>query len=62
MLICCELSTRFVDDVTPFLRGQLSCCDVMILYEVVNSFVEWCGYYYFHINILGMVINRLFLS
>ena len=29
----------------------------MILYEVVNSFVEWCGYYYFHINILGMVIN-----
>ena len=34
----------------------------MILYEVVNSFVEWCGDYYFHINILGMVVNRLFLS
>lgn len=32
----------------------------MIFYEVVNSFVEWCGNHYFHSNIQGMVINQLF--
>ena len=34
----------------------------MILYEIVNSFVEWCVDHYSHSTILGSVIERLFFS